>query len=252
MATLRTTLALVIFTLCLSAKAQKPQKAQVTFDVSAAYQPDNYFFGHWVEMGLSPRKTYELLPVFTGQLGVRDFIGRSAWFYEASLVYNYTQTHLDIPFGELTFPDQIDPYYGFVIQTDDNNNPIGIDRREHFHSLGLSFGGGYRWQNRTETKRFALPIGFKTYNTFWRKSVSETKEGKSSHKINRHFGEEDSFNDWLYYGLYFSPSYEFSLSKRKSPLSFALFADVNMIWDTWQNQGPSFLFGGGLGVRYEL
>ncbi len=81
--------------------------------------------------------------------------------------------------------------------------------------------------------------------------MSETKEGKSSQKINKGFGEEDIFNDWLYYGLYFQPSYEFTLSKNKSPLSFALFADASMVWDTWQDN-TIFLFGGGLGVRYEL
>ena len=85
-----------------------------------------------------------------------------------------------------------------------------------------------------------------------RKHITKTEEQKKSTDINKSFGEEDSFNDWLYYGMYFRPSYEFTLSKSKSPLSFALFADVNMIWDTWQDQGPSFLFGGGLGVRYEL
>ncbi|WP_417600967.1 hypothetical protein [Owenweeksia hongkongensis] len=243
------TLLLALAAFSLSAKAQAPQKTQLTFDASVVYHPDNYFFGHLVEMGISPRKTYDLLPVFTGQVGVRDFIGRSSWFYEGNVEYIYTQVQLKP--GELKFPDQIDPYYGFVLETDENNNPLSIDRHEHYHSLGLSFGGGYRWQNKKQTKKFVLPIGFKAYNTFWRKSVSETKEGKYSKKINKGFGEEDSFNDWLYYGLYFKPSYEFTLSKNKSPLSFALFADVSMVWDTWQDN-TIFLFGGGLGVRYEL
>lgn len=242
-------LALVVFSL--SAKAQAPQKTQITFDASAAYQPDNYFFGHLTEMGISPRKNYDLLPLFTGQIGVRDFIGRSGWFYEGNVEYNYTQVHLAIDGDGLTFPDQIDPYYGFVL-TDQNNNPLFLDRHQHYHSLGLSFGGGYRWQNRKQNKKFVLPIGFKTYNTFWRKSVSETKEGKSSKKINKRLWEEDTFNDWLYYGLYFQPSYEFALSKKKSPWNFAVFADASLIWNASSDLDPSLFLGGGLGVRYEL
>ncbi|WP_041627557.1 hypothetical protein [Owenweeksia hongkongensis] len=232
-------LALAVFSL--SAKAQAPQKTQISLDVSAAYQPESYFFGPALEMGFSPKKTYDLLPIFTGQLGVRDFIGRSGWFYEGSMVYNYTQLHLS---SKLTFPDQIDPYYGFVKET----STPKIEIREHYHSLGLSAGAGYRWQNRTQNKRFVLPLGFKTYNTFDRKQTTKTDEGKTSRKI----FQDAKFEDWLYYGIYTKPSFEFSLSKKRSPWNFALFADVSLLWNASSDLDPSLFIGGGLGVRYAL
>ena len=238
------TLLLVIFLLSLSAKAQNPQKTQLTFDASVAYHPDNYFFGFLVEWGSEPRDIYGILPMFTGQLGVRDFIGRSSWFYEGSFMYNYTQTNLN--WDNLTFPDQIDPYYGFVLESQQSVPDLEIHK--HFHSIGIAAGAGYRWQNRKQNRSFALPIGIKSYNTLWRKSTSKTSEGKTSGKLY----QDAKFEDWLYYGIYTKPSFEFSLSKKRSAWNFALFADASLIWNASSDFGPSLFLGGGLGVRYEL
>ncbi|WP_417609456.1 hypothetical protein [Owenweeksia hongkongensis] len=236
------TLLLAFIVFSLSVKAQPPQKTQLTFDASVVYHPDNYFFGYVIEQGFSPRKTYDILPLFTSQFGIRDFIGRSGWFYEGNLIYNYTQLQ-----AALSFPKQIDPYYGFVYETSSSGTP-DIEIREHYHSLGLSAGAGYRWRNQKQNRSFALPIGIKSYNTLWRKSTSKTSEGKTSRKLY----QDAKFEDWLYYGIYTKPSFEFSLSKKRSAWNFALFADASLIWNASSDLGPSLFLGGGLGVRYEL
>ena len=224
------------------------QKTQLTFDISTAYQPDDYFFGFMVDQGFSPRKSYHLSPIVSGSLGIRDFIGRSQWFYEGCIMYNYTQVYLD--WGHLTFPDQIDPYYGFVQSTTPRTTDMEI--REHYHSAGLTIGAGYRWENRARNKALALSVGLKSYHTFGRKKVVSRGDDKSSSQINKNYGEPGSFADWLYYGFYLRPAFEFKLSKNRTPWRFSVFADANAMWYDNTDLGAKFLFGGGIGVRYNL
>lgn len=224
------------------------QKTQLTFDVSASYQPDNYFFPFYEKMGLAPRETYNLSPVYNAELGIRDFIGSSSWFYEANFIFNYIELHAEeIP---LSFPNEIDPYYGFVFQTG-TTRPFG-ELWERYYSGGLSAGMGYRWQSKNRKKSIVIPVGVKSYYTFGRKKIAYVGDEKSSGKINKNIGSDDKFEDWLYYGLYLSPSFEFALTKKRTPWSFAVFADANVLWDNIDVERPIFLFGGGLGVRYQL
>lgn len=234
---------LLLSTLLLSGQ----QKTQITFDISTAYQPDDYFFAFTVDQGFSPRNTYHLFPIFNGSLGIRDFMGRSAWFYEARIVYNYTQVYLD--WGNLSYPDQIDPNYGFVQSTTPS---VDMEIREHYHSAGLTIGAGYRWENRGRNKALVLSGGLKSYHTFGRKKVVNRGDDKSSSQISKNYGEPGSFEDWLYYGFYLRPAFEFKLSKNRTPWRFAVFADANAIWNDNAEMGAKFLFGGGIGVRYNL
>lgn len=224
------------------------QKTQLTFDVSASYQPDNYFFPFHKQMGLEARETFNLSPVYNAELGIRDFIGSSSWFYEGNLIVNYTQIHM--PSGQFKFPDEIDPYYGFVLET--NYEGKSMEFWERYYSGGFSAGVGYRWQSKNRKKSIVIPVGVKSYYTFGRKKIAYVGDEKSSGKINKNIGSDDKFEDWLYYGLYLSPSYEFGLTKKRTPWSFAVFADANVLWDNIDIERPIFLFGGGLGVRYQL
>lgn len=224
------------------------QKTQLTFDVSASYQPDNYFFPFYEKMGLEARETFNLSPVYNAELGIRDFIGSSSWFYEANLIFNYIQIHK--PSTQFKFPDEIDPYYGFVLET--NYEGKSMEFWERYYSGGFSAGVGYRWQSKNRKKSIAIPVGVKSYYTFGRKKIAYVGDEKSSGKINKNIGSDDKFEDWLYYGLYLSPSYEFALTKKRTPWSFAVFADANVLWDNIDIERPIFLFGGGLGVRYQL
>ena len=229
-----------LFLTLLIASCTFAQKTQLTFDVGAAYHPDNYFYDNLSNSGFSIRDSWEVLPIFSAQLGARHFMPKCNWFYEGQIRYGYTQFNIDM--DGLTFPNQIDDYYGFVKES--NQEPGKY--RKQYHSAGLNLGAGYRWQ-KNDTKAIVLPIGFSTHTNFLRRTVAITDDEKSSTTYT-----DNAFDSWLYYGFYSRPSFEFSLSNKPSPWTFALFAELNVLWNARENGSTKFIAGGGLGVRYSL
>lgn len=216
--------------LSLFSKAQ----TELTFNIGGQYVPVEFYRpygggreGSWPMLGAS--------------LGLQQEIGRSNFYWAAELSYQHARYAVD-----LIFPDEIDPFYGFV-----RNVSVGPDRVvEAYNYAGLNLGFGGRIDLQNPSKAILLPLKGKLLFPFASKRFYRSANGKSE---GTPIYSDKYYSKVILCGLNFSPKYQFNFSGRRSdPWRFSAGLQAEYLIRNNSDGENYFLWGATLGVSYQL
>jgi hypothetical protein len=214
---------------------------QLGLALEATSHPKEFMFFE----GSTFHQAYTLWPMLEARINFSQVVGyQKKWRWQGAL--NYRHTRLDAGTTEdLTFPDAVDPFYGFVNQSPDPAIEGG-SIFETYHWLGLQAGLAYRFNRKKGWKNFWLGAGAMAQMPiagYWNFGASKTSLAEQE--------AADFYNRFFFYGFYVQPSYAFNLSKNeRGPWSLEVFGHGNLLFRNLHTGSPHFGFGGGLGLNY--
>lgn len=229
-----------LLTLILASSFALSAQTEVRFSAGVKNHPDNFL--KVVELPASLDDPYESLPIFQGDLGIRQYFGRSDWFIDGMLTWRHTREVMEV---ELRSPE-IDPYFGFVKEGD----KVLYTNMQLRNFVGVKAGSGIRLPlSRRTTNSFIFAIGVQGFVPVASKSVSIM--GNERREFPRF--QKNEFGYGIYYGAYLKPAFEFNFSrKRSNPWRFTIYAEGDLLFQNKSEVNPKYLYGGGIGVGYQL
>lgn len=209
---------------------------QSSFYIGAKYQPADWQqINSSIENSFRDRTNY--WPILEVDLSLRKDFDRKPWFVEAGISLRHARQVLR--FDQL----EIDPFYGFVYDTSYGKGDIIYSDRMYY--VGLQIGGGYRILFKNRKQSIVFPLGLQYHIPIFSNAVSSF--GK------RPIYRGESFSYGVYYGAYFRPTYEFSLSqKASSPWRFSVYTELDVLIQHRSEINPKYLLGLGLAINYTI
>ncbi|WP_417590995.1 hypothetical protein [Owenweeksia hongkongensis] len=211
------------------------QERALLFNTAILSHPQNYAA---TQITFTPEE-YSGRIVWQTELGWRRPLKGELWHTEFLISYRQSSASMSGP-GRVP-NEQASHYQSYVYGQIETSNKL--------YMPGAKFGVSKKWKVGKNESAFWLTIGAQEHAIFFSSKTRVIPDGVHA----KPYSTEDSFDfKQLIFGFYSRPMFEFYLGKNADTWKFIIFTEVNFLQHNRHFKNGSIIYGGGLGIRYEL